>query len=287
MMAREWTCSYCTFLNSELNLNCGGCFEKKEKCISSVEGSKVFDDGDFETDYTGGERRRSRGRRSGTGLSLFTRLKRFFTAPRAPPPPKRWPCPSCTYSNNGILSKCEMCGVERPRAQSLLPWPFAVRQTWSPPSAEGGQPKRRSTSHTEENKTWLCPHCKFLNSALLPKCEICLKDSPQAASGSSRARDGGMLLPHHHVTSIYDNNADADVDEEAFELIPSMRVAVPQLDSPTQLLTGESCIGQSLSVRERRTNDEDEAAVQQMAIVEFCRKVCDCEPSQHALLHFN
>lgn len=96
-----------------------------------------------------------------------------------------------------------------------------------------------------------------------------------------------MLLPHHHVTSIYDNNADADVDEEAFELIPSMRVAVPQLDSPTQLLTGESCIGQSLSVRERRTNDEDEAAVQQMAIVEFCRKVCDCEPSQHALLHFN
>lgn len=276
-MASEWTCSYCTFLNPELNLNCGGCFQSKDKCLASVEARKVFDEGDYEKSYTGEERREYGRRRTGTGQSILTRIKQFFTGPRVPSPPKRWLCRHCTYSNNEVLSKCEMCGVEKPRERRQLPWPFNVRRTWSPSSAEDGQPKRRSTSRTD-NKTWLCPHCKFLNHALLPRCEMCLKDSPRLAIG---AEDDGMLpTPGHHVTSIYDNDPDAALDEEAFELIPSLPVCDAQLDSPTQLLTGELCAGRSLSVRERRMNDEDEAAVQHAAIVQFCRKVCGGELSQ-------
>ena len=275
-MASEWTCCHCTFLNPDRNLNCGGCFQSKDKCLAFVEARKVFEERDYEKSYAG-EEPRENGRRTGTGLSILTRIKRFFTGPRVPPPPKRWLCHRCTYSNNEILSKCEMCGVEKPRERRLLPWPFNVRQTWSPSSAEDGQPKRRSTSHTE-SKTWLCPHCKFVNHALLPRCEACLKDSPQVASRPFRAEDDGMLpTPGHHVTSIYDNEPDVALDEEAFELVPSLPVCDAQLDSPTQLLTGELCIGRSLSVRERRMNDEDEAAIQQAAIVQFCRKVCGGE----------
>ena len=286
-MASEWRCSQCTFLNPEGNQNCGVCSERKDICVTSAEDSEVFDEGDFEKTYGSEQRRESGGGLARAIPSILTRIKRFFTSSRAPPPPKRWMCPSCTYSNNDILRKCEMCGAEKPRERRLIQWSFNVRQTWSPPSAEGGQPEKRSRSHTEEHRTWVCSHCNFLNNSLLPKCEVCLNDSPRTASVSHGAPgDSVHQSPHHHITSIYDNNPEVAVDDEAFELIPSLPVGGAQLDSPTQLLTGEFCVGQSLSVRERRRNDEEEAAVQQQAIVEFCRKVCADKPSQHGRLTF-
>ena len=286
-MASEWTCSQCTFVNPEGNQNCGVCAERKDKCVTSAEGSEVFDEGDYEKSYGNEQRRESGGGLARAIPSLLTRIKRFFTSSRAPPPPKRWVCPTCTYSNNDILRKCEMCGVEKPRERRLIQWSFNVRPTWSPPSAEGGQPEKRGKSHAEENRTWVCSHCNFSNNYLLPKCEVCLNDSPRTASVSHAAQgDSVHQPPLHHVTSIYDNDPDVAVDDEAFEFIPSLPVSGAQLDSPTQLLTGEFCVGRSLSVRERRRNDEDEAAVQRAAIVQFCRKVRGDKQSLHGLLAF-
>ena len=271
----QWTCSYCTFINPGVNLNCEGCFETKESSLAALQHPRVFDDGDYEKDYAGQQRRENGRRRTGTGLSLFSRIKRYFTTPRAPPPPKRWTCDNCTYSNNDILVKCEMCGRERPRRRRMFPWSGSVRRTWSPPTATGSTPtKQRSTVSTETSQ-WACPYCQFLNHGSLPRCEMCSKDSPRVANGQSQA--DMPFNPGHRVTSIYDDHPSTVADVEDFVYVPSLPVSDTQLDSPTQLVTGELGFGRSLSVRERRMNDEEEAAVQQNAILLYCQTVCCTE----------
>ncbi|ODO08108.1 hypothetical protein I350_03692 [Cryptococcus amylolentus CBS 6273] len=93
-----------------------------------------------------------------------------------------WSCRVCGFANesNGIAkaSKCGLCGV--PYAQAIA---STEPSRAGSPSSSGPLPLE---PHIKEDKdTVACPACTFLNSSLLPNCEICTTPLPRALPSST------------------------------------------------------------------------------------------------------
>ncbi|WVQ72554.1 hypothetical protein IAR50_002111 [Cryptococcus sp. DSM 104548] len=92
-----------------------------------------------------------------------------------------WTCRVCGFANqsNGIAkaSKCGLCGV-----------PYAHAITPNEPSRAGTPSSARSLSNQpdiqKDKDTVACPACTFLNSSLLPNCEICTTPLPRVLPSS-------------------------------------------------------------------------------------------------------
>lgn len=110
-----------------------------------------------------------------------------------------WICPICSFSNPvpsnytpgvtapGAIPPCLACGIRPPvtvldnsfQQPPRSPTPLSSLSTLYPSSAPGGEPSTysdttlTSAAAPQDEATFACPRCTFLNHPSLPFCEIC------------------------------------------------------------------------------------------------------------------
>lgn len=98
-----------------------------------------------------------------------------------PPTEEKWQCSKCSFLNNALLNKCEMCGNEKSNQ------PSAADQDRGPdPVPEYTEPTEAPTENDEPSEhkisTWECSFCHFMNPNSLDKCKYCTKRKVEPSS---------------------------------------------------------------------------------------------------------
>ncbi|WVW83850.1 hypothetical protein I302_105872 [Kwoniella bestiolae CBS 10118] len=125
-----------------------------------------------------------------------------------------WTCNICGYVNalhaNRVTplpeSKCALCGIPYSTSQLSVSGPPSRAATPAPPSSATIDINTTSsvnstlttdstdTTDTSEENLISCPACTFLNSPLLPNCEICSTPLPRKMKVSQTVQTGSNVI---------------------------------------------------------------------------------------------
>ena len=152
-----WTCSACTTVNDDHNVNC-------TVCLSAKPGEKLDLRREQESALTKGKVERSFGERV---LSLFSRR------------PLDWRCPVCTNKNGGYYTNCTACGflkldekskVNETDEDGLL----GSITSWFKRKISQEDFGKQGAAKNSQPVLWECQECTFAeNPDSVDKCKMC------------------------------------------------------------------------------------------------------------------
>ena len=168
-----WTCSACTTVNSDHNVNC-------TVCLSAKPGEKLDLRREQEAVLTKGKVERSLGERV---LSLFSRR------------PLDWRCPVCTNKNGGYYTNCTACGFLKLDEKSKVNETdedglFGSITSWFKRKISQEDFSKQGTAKNSQPVLWECQTCTFAeNPDSINKCKMCDTKRPQISV------DEGLVQP--------------------------------------------------------------------------------------------